>query len=337
MRIAIDAMGGDHAPATPAQGALRAVEAYDDVTIVLVGDPARIETELAAAGGTSDRIEIHDAPDVAGHEDFVKAVRSNPRLSARACADLLREKSVDGVLTMGTTGAAVAAATLYCRRLEGVKRTGIAVPFPREGGVSLLVDCGANPDAKPLHLHQYALMGAEYVRAAFDVEKPRIGILSIGEEETKGNKFVFETWDVFRADTPANFVGNVEPHALFHDVADVVVCDGFTGNIALKAVEGMAGFILGGLPGVLKTTGADEPESIMRASTERVDYNAYGGALLMGVDGAYVIGHGRSDPRAFVNGVRVIRKYVQGDVGTHIVEELAQHSLPTSGATEGSA
>jgi glycerol-3-phosphate acyltransferase PlsX len=328
MRIAIDAMGGDRAPAAPVAGAVQALEAYDDVSLVLVGDPARLETELAARGAAPGaRLALHDAPEVVGCDDPVKSVRGSAKVSARACADLLRAKDVDAVLTMGNTGAAVAAATLYCRRLAGVRRTGIAVPFPRQGGVSLLVDCGANPDAKPQHLYQYALMGAEYVRAAFGVEAPRIGILSIGEEETKGNRLVFETHDVFRADPVPGFVGNVEPHSLFEDVADVVVCDGFTGNVALKAVEGMAGFILAGLPGVLSASGNDEPESVMRASTERVDYAAYGGALLLGVDGAYVIGHGRSDARAFVNGVRVIRSYVQGDVGAHIVEQLAAHGV----------
>jgi glycerol-3-phosphate acyltransferase PlsX len=326
MRIAIDAMGGDRAPAAPVRGALCALDEYGDVDIVLVGDPARLGAELAATGATrGERLAVHDAPETVGAEDPVKTVRASARVSARACADLLREGAVDGVLTMGPTGAAVAAATLYCRRLAGVKRTGIAVPFPRDGGITLLVDCGANPDAKPEHLHQYAVMGTEYVRAAFGVAKPRVGILSIGEEESKGNRLVAETWARFRADPVRGFVGNVEPHALFQDVADVVVCDGFTGNVALKAVEGMAGFILAGLPTALSASGADEPESVMKASVERVDYAAYGGALLLGVDGAYGIGHGRSDARAFVNGIRVLRAYVEGRVGAHIVEELAAH------------
>jgi len=324
MHIAIDAMGGDRAPETPVAGALRALEAFDDVEFVLVGDPALIEPELGDVGAAvAARLHIHDAPErVDGSQDPVRAVRASKKVSARACADLLHAGDVDAVLTMGNTGAAVAAATLYCRRLEGVKRTGIAVPFPRPGGVSVLIDGGANPDAKAPHLHQYAIMASHYVRGAFGVAEPRIGILSIGEEEKKGNRLVAETWEKFRADPLPGFVGNVEPHALFEDVADVVVCDGFSGNLVLKAAEGMAGFILAGLPEALSGHGIDDPREVLGALVRRVDYADYGGAPLLGVEGAYMIGHGRSTPRAYVAGTRVIRSYVHADVGAHIVEQL---------------
>jgi glycerol-3-phosphate acyltransferase PlsX len=329
MRIAIDAMGGDRAPETPAAGAVRAVETYDDVHVVLVGDPPRIRAALeapevaAGAQAHAARLHVHDAPDVVDPaQDPVRAIRASARVSARACADLLHNGEVDAVLTMGNTGAAVAAATLYCRRLEGVKRTGIAVPFPRPGGVTVLIDGGANPDAKASHLHQYAIMATHYVRAAFGIDKPRIGILSIGEEEKKGNRLVAETWERFRADPVPGFVGNVEPHALFDDAADVVVCDGFSGNLVLKAAEGMAAFILDGMPEALSGHGIDDPRSVIGTLAKRVDYADYGGAPLLGVEGAYMIGHGRSSPRAYVNGVRVIRSYIQEDVGRHIVEQL---------------
>lgn len=324
MRIAIDALGGDFAPEAPVAGALRALETYDDVEIVLVGDPRGIARELEGAPQShAARIQVHEAPEGVGSgQDPVRAVRASAKVSARACADLLHRSAVDAVLTMGNTGAAVAAATLYCRRLEGVKRTGIAVPFPRPGGVSVCLDCGANPDAKAAHLHQYAIMATHYVRAAFGVEAPRIGILSIGEEEKKGNRLVAETWERFRADPLPGFVGNVEPHALFQDVADVVVCDGFAGNLVLKAAEGMAGFILGGLPPLLADRGIEDPSPVIAEIAKRVDYADYGGAPLLGVEGAYVIGHGRSGARAYVSGVRVLRSYIHGDVGRHIVEQL---------------
>lgn len=328
MRIAIDALGGDHAPAAPVAGAVEAVAAFDDVTIVLVGDPAAIAAELAKHGAQDhDRIVAHDAPESVGCEDPVKAIRGSAKVSARACADLLHGGEVDGVLTMGTTGAAVAAATLYCRRLPGVKRTGIAVPLPTPTGVCVCIDGGANPDAKPLNLHQYAVMAMHYAKAAMGIENPRIGILSIGEEETKGNRLVQETWEVFRANPLPNFIGNIEPHAVFEGAADVIVCDGFTGNIVLKAAEGMAAFIMNAVPRALGAAGIDgDPRVLLGALMKSVDYSQYGGAPLLGVAGAYLIGHGRSGPEAFKNGVGAIRSYVTGATGDRIVEALAATS-----------
>jgi len=324
MRIAIDAMGGDQAPAMPVAGALCAVEAYEDVEIVLVGDPVRIQAESSAVD--HPRICVHDAPQVVAIRDPVRAVRSSPKVSARACADLLHAGDVDGVLTMGNTGAAVAAATLYCRRLEGVKRTAIAVPFPRPGGVSVCLDCGANPDAKAPHLYQYAVMASEYVQAAFGIARVRVGLLSIGEEENKGNRLVAETRELFQRDPIPGFFGNIEPHALFEDLADVVVCDGFSGNLVLKAAEGMAAYILRALPATLAAEGLEDPRTVLRTLATHVDYADYGGAPLLGVERPYVVGHGRSNARAYLSGVRVIRSYFQGDVGTRIVKQLATRS-----------
>ncbi len=326
-RIAIDAMGGDRAPAAAVEGALEAVRRFADVAIVLAGDPARLEAELARLGpGEAERarLELWDAPHaVDPGEDPVRAVRASERVSARAVAELLRAGRVAGVLTMGHTGAAVAAATLYCRRLPGVRRLGIAVPFPRPGGATILVDCGANPDASPEELRQYALMASCYAQSTLGLAAPRVGILSIGEEEKKGNRLVHETWERLRAQPVPGFVGNVEPRELFTDRADVVVCDGFTGNIALKAAEGMAEFLLGALRGALEGAGVASGREVLAAVAARADYSEYGGAPLLGVDGCYVIGHGRSGPRAFVNGVRVIRAYLDQQVGARITRDLA--------------
>ncbi len=325
MQIAIDALGGDHAPEAPVVGALQALEAYPDVEVVLVGDPGPIQAALAAHGAAvSDRLSIHDAPESPGSDDPVKAIRRSPKVSARACADLLHAGTVQGVVTMGTTGAAVAAATLYCRRLPGVKRTGIAVPLPTPSGVCICIDGGANPDAKAIHLHQYAVMAMHYATASLGIEKPRIAILSIGEEESKGNRLVAETWELFRANPLPNFIGNIEPHAVFEGGADVIVCDGFTGNIVLKTAEGMAAFVMKGVPAALAAAGIEkDPRSMLRSLMTALDYAQYGGAPLLGVEGAYVIGHGRSGPEAFKNGVRVIRSYIEGNVGDRIVEQLA--------------
>lgn len=335
MRIAIDALGGDHAPDAPVGGAVLAVQAYEDVHVVLVGDPAALTPLLEKHGvGDHERISIHDAPEAVGCEDPVKAIRGSDRVSARACADLLRTGDVEGVLTMGTTGAAVAAATLYCRRLPGVKRTGIAVPLPTPTGVCVCIDGGANPDAKALNLHQYAVMAMHYAKASMDIAEPRIAILSIGEEETKGNRLVQETWDLFRANPLPNFIGNIEPHAVFEGGADVIVCDGFTGNIVLKTAEGMAAFIMKAVPRALGAAGIEaDPRVLLGALMKSVDYSQYGAAPLLGVDGAYVIGHGRSGPEAYKNGVRVIRAYVAGGTGDKIVEALAATG---DGSGEGS-
>ena len=318
MRIAIDAMGGDFAPEAPVAGALRALERFSDIELVLVGDPDQLQ-----AANAHERITLHDAPDVVrADDDPVRAIRNNPRSSARACAELLHSRHVQAVVTMGNTSAAVAAATLYCRRLPGVRRTGIAAPIPRPGGVTTLIDGGANPDSRADDLLQYAIMATHYVRAAFGIAEPRVGILSIGEERSKGNRLVAETWERFEAHPFPHFVGNVEARELFESKADVVVCDGFVGNVTLKAVEGTAEFMMNALKKLLPKHGLPDPREALHDLLLQVDYSKYGGAPLLGIDGGYLIGHGRSGPEAFENGIRAIRPYVQDGVGAAIIEEL---------------
>jgi phosphate acyltransferase len=336
MRIALDAMGGDRAPAAPVEGALRAVEAWADLAVVLVGKPDLLSAELGRLGATPalrQRLPLVEALDVVGmDEDPVAAVRTRAGCSARVAAELLGRREVGGVVNMGSTGAAVASAQLFCERLEGVKRLGIAVPFPRARGATVVCDCGANPDARPEHLTQYAVMAAHYARATLGVEQPRIGILSIGEEEHKGNRLVKETWERLRAEPIASsvgtLVGNVEPREFFHDRADVVIADGFTGNAVLKAAEGMAEYVLGLTKSALGGS-ADAPK-VLTSVMSRVDYAEYGGAPLLGVRGAYVIGHGRSDARAVTNALRAARAYLAHDVDAKIVAALA--AAPSGGA-----
>ncbi len=327
MRIAIDAMGGDLAPAAPVAGGVASLLAYEDVQLVLVGEPTQIEETLAGlddAAAHRARIDIHPAPEsVDSAPDPVRAVRATKNNSARACAQLLRQGDVDGVITMGNTGAAVAAATLYAERLPGVRRLGIAVPFPRPGGVTVVTDCGANPNARAEDLHQYAIMAREYVKHALGVEAPRTGILSIGEEEYKGNKLVADTWAAFRAHPVPDFIGNVEPREFFSDRADVVVADGFTGNVALKAAEGMAEFMLRMIAGHLGPKDPAATKELSGVIAQRVDYSRYGGAPLLGLTGGYLIGHGRSGPESYKQAVRVMREYVHGKVGERIIESLA--------------
>ncbi|MHC5011115.1 MAG: phosphate acyltransferase PlsX [Planctomycetota bacterium] len=339
MRIALESMGGDLAPAAPVEGAIRALGDYEDLEVVLVGDRDTLETEIGRheiSTDVRDRLTIEHAPHVAKMtDDPVRAVRADERNTARVCAEMLRDGAVQGVVNMGSTGAAVAAATLFCGRLSGVRRPGIAVPFPRRGGgATVVIDAGANPDARPEDLRQYAVMARHYVRAALEIAEPRVGILSIGEEEHKGNRFVHETWTVFRKHPVPNFVGNVEPREFYGDKADVVVGDGFAGNVALKAGEGMAEYLLAAVQEALPSDEASK--RLLRAIYERVDYAAYGGAPLLGVKGAYMVGHGRSDARAVHNALRSAHLFVSNRVAERIVEELAGTSVSTgAGAGEG--
>jgi glycerol-3-phosphate acyltransferase PlsX len=322
IRIALDAMGGDKAPAAPVEGALAALARFPDVVILLVGEPAVLERELAARGGRPARVEIVESgPAVPMDEEPVRAMKAKPRNSARVAAECVGKGLADGVVNLGSTGAAVAAAILFGERLPGVSRPGIAVPFPRRDGATVVVDAGGNVDVRPEHLHQWAVMARHYARATLGVASPKVGILSVGEEEHKGNRLVKETWDLFRARPVEGFVGNVEGRDVFGDAADVIVCDGFVGNVLLKAAEGLGEMLMaivragvGGLP---------EGVEVLRTLARKLDYAEYGGAPLLGIRGAYVIGHGRSEARAVENAVRVARDHVVGEVEQRIVEDLA--------------
>ena len=327
MRIALDAMGGDSAPASTVSGALEALRRWDDLEVLLVGDPRAVEAELARGGGApASRIRVVPSEGVVGMNDEpVRAMKAMPKCSARVTAELLGRGEADGVVNLGSTGAAVAAATLFTKRLPGISRPGIAVPFPRANGVTLVVDCGGIVDARPEHLHSLAIVARHLARAAYGVATPRVAILSVGEEEHKGNRLVHETWEHFRRHPVEGFVGNVEGREVFGDRADVVVCDGFVGNVMLKAVEGafelLAGFVKAALSA--RPEGATLAREVLGAVRSKIDYAEYGGALLLGLHGAYVIGHGRSEARAVANAIRVAREYAVSGVESRILEELA--------------
>jgi glycerol-3-phosphate acyltransferase PlsX len=336
VRVALDAMGGDQAPAAPVAGAVDALRRFDDLEVLRVGDPTALEREVAKAGGSpGDRLRIRKSGAALGmDEEPVRGMKARPDNSARVAAEALAAGDVQGVVNLGSTGAAVAAAMLFCPRLPGVKRPGIAVPFPREEGATIVVDCGANLDANAAHLHQYALMASRYARAALGTKAPRIGILSVGEEEHKGNRLVRETWEAFRASPVPGFLGNVEGRDVFEGKVDVVVCDGFAGNVLLKGCEGIAELALrlvakasaaaGGAPGAA-AGGAGAAKGLR----SKLDYAEYGGAPLLGIRGAYLIGHGRSDARAVSNALRAARSYLVEDLDAKIAEDLA--ATPTAG------
>jgi glycerol-3-phosphate acyltransferase PlsX len=334
MRIALDAMGGDKAPAATVEGAVEAVGRLPDATVLLVGDPASLERELSARGALGhERLKVVPSEGVvAMDEEPVRAMKAKPRNSARVTAELLRAGEADGAVNLGSTGAAVAAATLFCRRLPGVSRPGIAVPFPRRDGATLVVDCGGSVDARAEHLYQWALLARHHARAALGVAVPRIGILSVGEEEHKGNRLVHDTWDLFKRFPVEGFVGNVEGRDLFDDVADVVVCDGFVGNALLKAAEGIGEMLVGTVRASLagRADAAAVARDVLGTLGKRLDYVEYGGALLLGLHGAYVIGHGRSEARAVANAVKVARDYAASGVEARVVEDLAASAVKAS-------
>ena len=322
IRIALDAMGGDRAPAAPVEGALAALTKHEDLEVLLVGDPAALEREMTSRGGVPARARIVPADGVVSmDEEPARAMKAKPKNSARVTAECLASGQAQGVVNLGSTGAAVAAAVFFVKKLPGVLKPGIAVPFPRKDGVTVVVDCGGIVDASPQNLWQWAVMARHHARVAFGVAAPKVGILSVGEEEHKGNALVHATWELFKKSPIEGFVGNVEGRDVFGGSVDVVVCDGFVGNVMLKAAEGLGEMMLGQVKAAIGAR--PEGQALLRDMVRRLDYAEYGGAPLLGVQGAYVIGHGRSDGRAVANALRVAREHVASGVEAKVVEELS--------------
>lgn len=312
MRIAIDAMGGDHAPREIVRGAVQGLSFLGaDDEIVLLGKEDVVAAELSALGERDRRIVIEHTSQVIGMDDVpVEALKQKRDSSIVRMAVMASKKEVDAVISAGNTGACVAACQLRMGKFSGVDRAGIAVVIPSFHGPIVVCDVGANIAPKPFHLLQYAQMAALYSQQLLKVERPRVALLSIGEEEVKGTSLVKEARALIKQDARLNFVGNVEGRDLFRDQADVVICDGFVGNIVLKLTEGLA-------EGLFKTIGAEiaaeSPDlaprfrPVVEAIWARHDYAEYGGAPLLGVDGVCIICHGSSNSRAIKNAVRAAR------------------------------
>jgi len=329
MRIAIDAMGGDHAPGEIVRGAVQGlafVGAQDE--IVLIGQEPAVASELARLGERDQRICVEHASQVIGMDDVpVEALKQKKDSSIVRMAALAAEKRVQAVISAGNTGACVAACQLKMRTLGHVARPGIAVVLPSFHGPIVICDVGANVAPKPFHLLQYAQMASAYSATMLNVARPRVGLLSIGEEEVKGNVLVKEARSLIKADASLNYVGNVEGRDIFKDVVDVVVCDGFVGNIVLKLTEGLA-------EGLFKTIAteieadipdlADRFHPVVDSVWRRHDYAEYGGAPLLGVDGVCIICHGRSDARAIMNAVRVAHQFVSTQLNDEIQKRITR-------------
>jgi len=335
MRIGIDAIGSDHAPEAEVQGALMARPLLDGGDrIVLIGPEPLLRDKLRDCGvpDWADWIEIHHAGQVIAMDDSpVEALRSKPDSSIARMAELHRDGAVDACISAGNTGACVAAAQMRLRRLANVHRPGIAIIMPTFHGPVALCDVGANVACKPQHLHQYAVMSSVYARTTCGIASPRVGLLSVGEEEGKGNDLIKRTHELLTEDkVGVNFIGNVEGRDLFNGTCDVMVCDGFVGNVIIKLVEGMAEGVVRGMAtemaAELPPELAPQAKKAAKAIMGKYDYNEYGGAPLLGVDGICIICHGASNARGIMNTVRVAKAFSTTGVNEQITNLLAGES-----------
>ena len=335
--IAVDAMGGDNAPRPEVEGSVLAAKELG-ARILLVGQPNAIRTELAKHAAPNLPIDIVPASEVITMNDHpAQAFRRKKDSSVHVATRLVREAKADAIVSAGNTGAVMTVARFLLGTLESVDRVALAAPFPNaKGGVSVLLDVGANVDSKPEHLVQFAVMGEIYYRATFGHKRPRVGLLSVGEEEIKGNELTREVYIRLKK-SPVHFVGNVEGGDLFSGEVDVIVCDGFVGNIALKICEGLAFQIFGLLRKTISTSLASQfgflfSRGALKGLKQKIDYTEYGGAPLLGVRGVCVIGHGRSNANAVKNAIRVavglsrahINEKIEQELST-TVQALAQH------------
>lgn len=337
MRIGVDAMGGDHAPGAVVEGALAArskLPAGD--TIVLVGDEATVREHLdGAAGDNGVGIEVrHAAESIGMNESPVGALRAKPNSSMAVLAQMHAEDDLQAIISAGNTGAYVAAAQMRLRRLPGVHRPGICILSPTLHGPVAICDVGANLNCRPLHLHQYAAMASVYLTAACGVKNPRAGLLSIGEEDAKGTDLVKRARELMKEDSALNFIGNIEGRDLFNGACDVVVCEGFVGNVVLKLMEGMAEAVLKGIIGQLAELMSDKSDAVLQAGRgllNKYDSNEYGGAPLLGVGGICLICHGASSARGIMNAIRGARQLVEHEVNKHIIELISDDERAVHG------
>ncbi len=338
MKIAVDAMGGDYAPEEVVLGAIEAVKAYKKYDVVLVGDAKEIRKVMTEYGTTeSDRLSIVHAGEVIEMDEHpAQAIRKKKDASIVVATRLVKEGVCDAVVAPGSTGAAVTAALLGLGRIKGIERPCIATPIPSKKGVSILLDSGANSDSKPKHLVQAAIMGSHYAQHIFGIKEPNIGLLNIGAEASKGNELAQTTYPMLEQTKTISFYGNVEGRDITEGIVDVVVCDGFVGNIILKFGEGIALLIMQLVKdsirngGLLAKLGAMAVLPAFRHLRKRLDFTEYGGAPLLGIDGSFIICHGSSKAKTIRHAVRVAGELVEEDVVGHIrasiEEEEGQHN-----------
>ncbi|NLL48922.1 MAG: phosphate acyltransferase PlsX [Firmicutes bacterium] len=327
-RIAVDAFGGDYAPEQIVEGALQAAH-EDGIDLILTGDQTRLQSLIQGKPG-SERIEIVHAPDVIGMDEAAEAVRSKPESSLVKAARLVREGQAGALVSAGSTGATMAASVLTIRRIKGVERPAITSLMPTRTGVTLMVDVGANVDCKPNQLLQFAQMGSIYAEHVLKVRNPKVGLLNVGHEPTKGNHLAKEVYSLLQEETSGvNFIGNIEGRDISRGDCDVIVCDGFVGNVVLKFAEGLADALFGMMKeeftsSIPSTLGALLLKPGLKRIKKKVDYTEYGGAPLLGVNGIVIIAHGGSNAKAIQNAIRVAKRGVEQNIVQGIAERMAR-------------
>jgi glycerol-3-phosphate acyltransferase PlsX len=332
-RIAVDAMGGDHGPSHIVEGA---VQAARDLAceIILVGNPPAVQSELRRLGAENLGIKIEASDSVVEmHESPAQACRQKPNSSIMLSARLVAHHQADAMVSAGNSGASMAAALWHLHRLPGVMRPAITTLMPTLKGFCVIADAGANVDCKPKHLLQFAIMASQFIQHVFDRKNPRVGLVSIGEEETKGNELTLAAGELFRRHVP-NFIGNVEGRDIPRGEADVVICDGFVGNVILKLSEGLSEALVTLIKEQIQRhpiakIGGLFLRPSLREVKKKIDYAEYGGAPLLGVNGVCIICHGKSNPKAIRNAIRVAADFVQKETNQAIKQEL--HRLHDEG------
>jgi len=326
MRIAIDAMGGDIGPKATVDGAVNAAKRFG-YSICLVGRREALESQIANHNISDLDITIKDASQIVNMDDLPSvAIRKKRDSSIHIAAEIVRAGEADAMVSAGNTGVVMATAKIFFRPLKGIDRPAIATILPNIKGVTLLLDIGANVDCKPRHLLQFSVMGNAYAQQILHIPKPSIGILNIGSEDTKGNELTRDTFSLLKQ-TPFNFIGNVEGRDIFNGKVDVVVTDGFIGNIALKVGEGAGELITTILRDeikkrILPRIGYILMSPALKCLKKRIDYTEYGGAPLLGLNKACIICHGISDSIAITNAIRVAAEFIANRVNSQIIEDL---------------
>lgn len=327
MKIAVDAMGGDFAPTAVVEGAVNASRQHG-IELLLVGRKSEVEPLLQRFGTEGTRIEVVDAPDVVEmHDQPAQAVRRKKGASLVVCAELVKEGQASAMFSAGNTGACMAVSLFKLGRIPGIDRPALALPLPNQEGHTVLLDAGANVDVGAHCLVQYAVMGSVYAQEVLGMSNPRVGLVNIGEEECKGNELAREALTLLRS-APVNFIGNVEGRDLFNGNCDVAVCDGFTGNVILKVGEGVAELVLHAIRKEIQNHPLLRvPAAMLKPAFTRIkrrtDYGERGGALLLGVNGICIIGHGRSNPIAVSNAIRTAGEAVRHGIIDKIRDQVA--------------
>jgi phosphate acyltransferase len=335
MRIAVDAMGGDFAPDEIVAGVLEASGLVDkDDELILIGPGETVQAQLSAHKFNGSKVRVVDAPEVIAMDEApIDALRKKRKSSIAVMAKMAADGEADAVISAGNTGACVAACQMRMRNLEGVNRPGIAVVFPTFAGPVTMCDVGANIACKPINLYQYAVMSSLYSKNVLGIESPRVGLMSIGEEDAKGNEVVKKTREFLKADSKLNFIGNIEGRDIFKGVCDVAICDGFVGNVVLKLTEGLVDGLFKAIKSELMQENmmlALKFKPVMTRIYSKYDYHEYGGAPLLGVNGTSVICHGSSKARTIKNAILRCKKFHAMKINEQITQYLSSSSVRPS-------